>query len=172
MQIRRGVPDDAPALAAFAERTFVETFGPDNDPRDMEAFVERTYGVAQQTAELTDPGVVTLLAHRDARLVAFAQVRRHVPPPCVSDGASLELRRFYVDRPAQGTGIAQLLMAAVFDAARDAGARHVWLGVWERNLRAIAFYRKCGFTDVGSQPFVLGSDHQNDRVMVARVQPL
>ena len=169
MQIRRGVPDDAPALAAFAERTFVETFGSDNDPRDMEAFVERTYGVAQQTAELTDPGVTTLLAHRDGKLVAFAQIRRHVPPPCVSDATSIELRRFYVDRPAQGTGVAQLLMAAVFDAARGAGARHVWLGVWERNLRAIAFYRKAGFTDVGSQPFVLGSDHQNDRVMVARV---
>jgi len=171
VQIRRGVPDDAPALAAFAERTFVETFAADNDPRDMETFVERTYGVAQQTAELADPGVTTLLAHRDGRLVAFAQIRRHVPPPCVSDAAAIELRRFYVDRPAQGTGAAQLLMTAVFDAARAAGARHLWLGVWERNARAMAFYRKCGFTDVGSQPFVLGSDHQNDRVMVARVLP-
>lgn len=172
MQIRRGVPDDAPALAAFAERTFVETFGPHNDPRDMEAFVERTYGVAQQTAELTDPGVITLLAHRDARLMAFAQIRRHVPPPCVSDATSIELRRFYVDGPAQGTGVAQLLMAAVLDAARELGGRNVWLGVWERNPRAIAFYRKCGFTVVGSQPFVLGSDHQNDRVMVTRVPPI
>jgi GNAT superfamily N-acetyltransferase len=172
VQIRRGVPDDAAALAAFAERTFVATFGADNDPRDLEAFVERTYGVAQQAAELSDPGVSTLLAHRDGRLLAFAQVRRHVPPPCVSDATAIELRRFYVDSPAHGTGVAQLLMAAVFDAARDAGARHVWLGVWERNPRAIAFYRKCGFTDVGSQPFVLGSDHQNDRVMVARVPDL
>ena len=172
MQIRRGVPDDAPALAAFAERTFVETFGSDNDPRDMAAFVERTYGVEQQAAELTDPGVTTLLAHRDGRLVAFAQMRRHVPPPGVSDATAIELRRFYVERPAQGTGVAQLLMAAVFDAARGAGARHVWLGVWERTPRAQAFYRKCGFTDVGSQPFVLGSDHQNDRVMVARVPDL
>lgn len=172
MQIRRGVPDDAPALAAFAERTFVETFGPHNDPRDMEAFVERTYSVEQQTAELTDPGVTTLLAHRDGRLVAFAQLRRHVPPPCVSDATAIELRRFYVEGPAQGTGVAQLLMAAVFDAANGTGARHIWLGVWERNPRAIAFYRKSGFTDVGSQPFVLGSDHQSDRVMVARVEAI
>ena len=169
MQIRRGVPDDAPALAAFAERTFVETFGADNDPRDMAAYVERTYGVAQQGAELADPGVTTLLAHRDGRLVAFAQIRRHMPPPCISDATAIELRRFYVDRPAQGTGLAQLLMAAVFDAAREVGARHVWLGVWERNARAIAFYRKCGFAAVGSQPFVLGADHQTDCVMVVRV---
>lgn len=172
MQIRRGVPDDAAALAAFAERTFVETFGAHNDPRDIAAYVERTYGVERQAAELTDPGVTTLLAHRDGRLVAFAQIRRHVPPPCVNDATAIELRRLYVDRPAQGSGVAQLLMAAVFEAARAAAARHVWLGVWDRNARAIAFYRKCGFTDVGSQPFVLGSDHQNDRVMVARVPDL
>jgi GNAT superfamily N-acetyltransferase len=169
VQIRRGVPDDAPALAAFAERTFVETFSADNDPRDMAAYVERTYGVAQQGAELADPGVTTLLAHRDGRLVGFAQIRRHMPPPCISDATAIELRRFYVDRPVQGTGLAQLLIAAVFDAAREVGARHVWLGVWERNSRAIAFYRKCGFADVGSQPFVLGADHQTDRVMVVRV---
>jgi diamine N-acetyltransferase len=62
--------------------------------------------------------------------------------------------------------VAQPLMAAVVEEATSQGARTLWLGVWERNERAKAFYRKCGFTDVGSYPFVLGNDPQVDRVMV------
>jgi ribosomal protein S18 acetylase RimI-like enzyme len=57
-------------------------------------------------------------------------------------------------------------MKSVATAARARGARTLWLGVWERNERAKSFYRKCGFRDVGSQPFVLGTDVQTDRVMV------
>ena len=41
----------------------------------------------------------------------------------------------------------------------------LWLGVWERNPRAQAFYRKSGFADVGSQVFLVGTDAQTDRVM-------
>ena len=167
--IRHGTVADAPALAAFAARTFQETFAHQNTEADMAAHLEKAYGITQQTAELSSPDVTTLLAHRDDTLGAFAQVRRIRPPEVVPDQDALELRRFYVDRPAQGTGLAQTLMAAVFETARAAGARHLWLGVFERNPRAIAFYRKCGFHDVGSQIFVLGSDPQRDRVMMATV---
>ena len=58
-------------------------------------------------------------------------------------------------------------MKGVLDTASSLGATRVWLGVWEKNARAIAFYAKCGFRDVGSQPFLLGSDLQTDRVMEA-----
>ena len=167
--IRRGVASDAPALAELAARTFSETFGADTDPADMAAHAAQAYGVAQQGAELADPEVVTLVADAGGRLVAFAQVRPGPAPACVTESDAIELHRFYVDRPAHGTGLAQRLMAAAFDAARAAGARHVWLGVWERNPRAMAFYRKSGFADVGSHAFVLGSDPQTDRVMVASV---
>ena len=79
----------------------------------------------------------------------------------------IELQRFYVDRPAHGTGVAQALMGAARQAAREFGGEHLWLGVWERNPRAIAFYTKAGFRDVGSTVFQVGPDRQTDRVLVA-----
>ena len=82
----------------------------------------------------------------------------------------MEVHRFYVDRPAHGSGIARMLMSEVRRAALELGGRHVWLGVWERNARAIAFYKKTGFIDVGSHDFYVGSDRQTDRVLVARVR--
>jgi len=69
--------------------------------------------------ELSDGNMVTLLAHRDGVLVAYAQLRRRAPPPGIELDAPVELQRFYVDRPAQGTGVARELMAAVHAAAAD-----------------------------------------------------
>jgi ribosomal protein S18 acetylase RimI-like enzyme len=61
-------------------------------------------------------------------------------------------------------------MAAVLRAAVELGGVTLWLGVWERNPRAIAFYQKCGFRDVGSHDFWFGNDRQTDRVMVTALE--
>ena len=82
----------------------------------------------------------------------------------------MELHRFYVDRQAQGRGVAERLMATVFDAARELGGRSLWLSVWERNPRRRRSTHKMGFADVGSTVFLVGPDRQTDRVM-ARVLP-
>jgi GNAT superfamily N-acetyltransferase len=165
-RLRRAEPPDADLLAGFAARVFAETFGPDNRPEDMAAHLADRFGLRQQTEEILDPAVVTLLVEEEGRLIAFTQVTTlHAPPPCVTGEAPVEIGRFYVDRPWQGRGLAQRLMAAARDAARDLGGITVWLAVWEHNPRAIAFYEKQGFRDVGSQDFVLGSDLQTDRVM-------
>jgi ribosomal protein S18 acetylase RimI-like enzyme len=164
--IRLAAPDDADALAAFGERTFREAFGPDNRPEDVELYVGFTYSAERQGAVITDPDRITFVGESEGVLAAFAQLRADgSTPDCVTGPAPIELLRFYVDRPWQGRGVAHELMDAVVAAARSRGAHTLWLGVWERNPRAIAFYGKHGFRDVGCQPFKLGGDDQTDRVM-------
>jgi ribosomal protein S18 acetylase RimI-like enzyme len=163
--IRRAKDDDAPRLAEFAQRTSVETFAADNSAEDMAAHVAKSFGPAIQLAEIRDPDMTTLLAELGPHMAGFAQVRRGSPPPCVAGPSPVELRRFYVDRPYHGRGIAQSLMRTVDELARELGGRTLWLGVWERNPRAIAFYAKCGFVDVGEHAFMFGTDQQTDRVM-------
>jgi ribosomal protein S18 acetylase RimI-like enzyme len=172
IRIRRAEPADAPALADFAARTFAETFGPYNRPEDMAAHLADRFVVRQQAAEIADPKILTLLMESEDRLIGYAQIRRIPPPGCVTGEEPIELGRFYVDRPWHGLGLAQRLMAVVMDTARELGGRTLWLGVWERNPRAIAFYEKCGFRDVGSQGFQLGADLQTDRILVANLADL
>ena len=165
--ISRGNADDAAELARFAARTFEETFSADNDAENLRMHLSTNYGYEQQLAELVDPDVKTILARLQGSLIAYAQVRRSPPPTCVAHSSPIELHRFYVDREAHGTGLAQLLMQEVHRAVHEFGGEHVWLGVWERNRRAIAFYKKAGFLDVGSQFYMVGQDKQVDRVLVA-----
>lgn len=169
--IRKGTVADAPLLADLAARTFIDTFARYNDPADMTAHVARSYGVAQQAAELADSDRVTLIGETAGQAMAYAQVRRGTAPPCVAGPSPVEVQRFYVERGWHGRGAARQLMAAVFATARSWGAETLWLGVWERNARAIAFYTKCGFVDVGSQEFLLGDDRQTDRVYVRPLPP-
>jgi ribosomal protein S18 acetylase RimI-like enzyme len=165
--IRRAVPSDAPALAELDARTFAETFAADNSPEDINAHLLSAYGVAQQSAELADPDVLTLLAYRNAELIGFAQVRRKPAPSCVVEDHPIELHRFYLARSAQGSGAAAPLMLEVRAAAAEFGGRHLWLGVWEHNPRAIAFYVRSGFAKVGSHDFIVGSDRQTDWVFTS-----
>lgn len=155
--LRQAVVDDAGVLAELAERTFRDTFTAQNAPEDIDAYVASVYGLAHQRRELADPLITTIVAEISGAMIGFVQIRRGPD--------ELEVARLYVDRPFHGQGIARQLMDAVLDAARQCRARKVWLGVWEHNARAIAFYEKCGFRITGSHPFLLGSDLQTDYVM-------
>lgn len=168
--VRRAELSDARALAGFAERVFRETFGAANTPENMQRYATETFGEEIQARDLTDPGGVTLLADSGDALTAFAQLRFGAAPSCVAAKRPTEIVRFYVDRPWHGRGVAQTLMVAVRALAQRRGSDRLWLGVWERNARAIAFYEKNGFLAVGDQPFMLGLDRQRDLVMMGGVE--
>ena len=170
MTIRTAGAVDAAVVADLARRTFYETFASTNDPAEMALYLQGAYGVEQQTRELTDRDITTLLVEEDGDAVAYAQLRTDHVPDCVTDREAIELWRFYVDRRFHGRGLAARLMDRVKEVARDRGAKTMWLGVWERNDRARAFYVKCGFADVGEHIFLFGNDPQTDRVMVSQLK--
>ena len=164
--IRRVTIADAAALAELAARTFRDAFAADNHPDDLEAHITRSYGESQQRAEIENADGITLVVDDHNTLIAYTQLRR-----APSEHGDIEIARFYVDRTHHGRGIAQSLMNAAYAAARELGGTTIWLGVWERNPRAIAFYAKCGFVDVGSHPFLVGTDLQTDRIMSRVIPP-
>jgi ribosomal protein S18 acetylase RimI-like enzyme len=169
LRVRRATSADAAMLTELGARTFHDAFAADNTPRNMELYLGRVYGIPQQTSELANPEIVTLVAEVEDHPAGFAQLRSGTPPGCVRGPAPMEVWRFYVDRAWHGQGVALALMEAVRREALARGGRTLWLAVWERNERAKGFYRKCGFLDVGSQPFILGEDHQTDLVMVSEL---
>lgn len=168
--IRMATAADAEMLTELARRTFHEAFAPMNSPENMEAYMSQNFTQQKFSAQLADPRVIFLIAEIGATPVAFAKLYDGDFPDCVSGVAPVEIERFYVDRRFHGKGVAQSLMQACFDRASQSGHETVYLGVWEKNHRAIAFYRKCGFDVVGSHVFQMGDDAQNDLLMERRLQ--
>ncbi|MCC7185189.1 MAG: GNAT family N-acetyltransferase, partial [Acidobacteria bacterium] len=162
--IRIGTHADAAGLADLAARTFKDTFTEGTSAEDMALYLAQSYSAEQQGRELADPDIVTLIAEETGVFVAFAQLRRGEVPSWVDGAGPVELWRFYVEQSWHGRGIAQQLMHRIDDEVRRMGARTIWLGVWEHNARAQAFYRKCGFATMGSHVFVVGNDAQTDHI--------
>ncbi len=171
LRIRLATPDDAPILSDLGRRTFSDAFGADNAADDLAAFLESTYTPALQRAELADPVLTYLLAERAEAPVGFALLRAASVSPFVDDPSAIELQRIYVDRSCHGTGVAQLLMESCIETARRAGAITLFLGVWEKNPRALRFYAAQQFTEVGRKTFQVGTDVQQDLVLARRIAP-
>ena len=168
--IRTANGGDAARLARFAELTFRETFAAENSPENMELHCAASYGEAIQARELADSATTVFLCEEESELAGFAQLRRGDAPPCVGASRTVEILRFYVASQWHGRGIAQALMRRALDHAETEGLEAVWLGVWERNPRAIAFYAKFGFVEVGAHVFPVGNDPQRDVIMVRRLE--
>ena len=166
VSIRRGRAADAAPLSEMAARIFHESFAADNDPEDMAAYMATAFSPEQQGRELADPSHQYLIAESEGAIVGYVLTKAgDDAPPCVTVRPSAEIARFYVDRPWHGSGVAKLLMDAAVADARRRDALGIWLGVWEHNVRAVRFYAKHGFRDVGAHVFVLGTDVQSDRIM-------
>ena len=163
--IRRALVADALLLAELGARTFYDSFAAENNPEDISTYLDASFGPEKQTAELAEPGAIFLIAEIDGIPVGYAQLRRGESPECVSGSEPIELARIYVLQERLGLGVGEALMRACIDEARRAGHQTMWLGVWERNTRALGFYRKWNFSTVGEHIFQLGSDPQRDLLM-------
>lgn len=167
--VRNAGPADASALAELAERSFRDAFGAANSEADMDAHCADNFGEALQLAEIQGPDWSTLVAEQSGELVGYGQLRWSSAPACVAGSRPAEIYRLYVDSRWHGRGVAQMLMDALLKKATEGNADTVWLGVWERNSRAIAYYRKSSFREVGEHRFMLGGDPQRDIVMSRRL---
>lgn len=163
--VHKAKPGEARELAELAERTFRETYEAFNTTEDMDRYCRLTYSEAIQAGEISDPARASLLGRQETTLVGFAQLRWNRTPPCVAGQSPGEIQRLYVAREWHGRGIAQNLMQACLGELAARGSDVAWLGVWERNPRALSFYKKFGFREVGEHLFTLGTDRQRDIVM-------
>lgn len=168
-ELRRAVPRDAPSLAVLAERTFRDAFGARNSPENLDLHCARAFGPGAQQREIEDRGLVTTVAEADGRMVGFTQLRIPSTHASITARRPAELSRIYVLEDWHGRGVAQDLMEDALATAAREGCDCLWLGVWEHNPRAQAFYRKLGFEVVGTHAFMLGDDRQRDLVMSLKV---
>jgi ribosomal protein S18 acetylase RimI-like enzyme len=161
---RTATAADAPALAATGRRCFEETFGPAFPAEEMAIHLDRHFGPDALPAEFLDPTLTIRVAEADDAIIAYLK-RGPMNLPVPHEPGAQTIRQLYVLAPWQGSGVAAALMDWAAETARAEGAPALYLCVWERSDRAIAFYRKHGFETVGQAPYMLGNLAYQDPVM-------
>jgi ribosomal protein S18 acetylase RimI-like enzyme len=166
INLRYANRSDAEMLTEIGIKTFSDTFLKDNNPEDMDIYLKKAFSVELHLKELVDPNIVFLIAEIDGKPAGYAKLKAYSKIDGLIETDSMEIERIYSLKEYIGKGIGKALMEASIKEAKEKGFSSIWLGVWERNTRAIAFYEKWGFKIIGSHIFMLGKDPQNDFIML------
>lgn len=162
---------DLDELAEVAAATFPLACPPTSPPEDVAAFIAANLTRRRFADYLADPSRVVLAARDDGRILGYAILVRGIGDDpdvasAVTTRPAVELSKMYVLGDRHGAGVAASLMDAAVRCATETGARCVWLGVNQKNVRAQRFYRKHGFQVTGTRTFQLGARTEHDFVMV------
>ncbi len=161
---------DAETISIIADSVFREAYRSAFDSeKQVEDFIASNFTPSVITAELEAGHVWYSIGLVNGFAAGFIKLESTEPPACVGCRSAIELAKLYVLPPFHGCGIANELMQQGLDHASRSGATQVWLCVWEKNARAIAFYRRWGFETVGEMEFVWSGVLFRDAVMTRQV---
>ncbi len=169
IRVRYATKADAELIADFSRKTFYEAFSGDNTEENMELFMKNRFSRELLMAEVDAPGNIFLLAYSGDELVGYARLRENNNPPSLEGKATLEIARIYSATHTIGKGVGKALMNRSIEIAVEKNKEIIWLGVWEKNLRAIEFYTRWGFEKFNDHEFLLGNDRQRDWLMKKHV---
>jgi ribosomal protein S18 acetylase RimI-like enzyme len=163
--IRLATPKDAELIADLSRITFYETFAAQNTKEDMDKFMNEVFTKPALMQELYDEQNIFLLAFAGDDAVGYVRMRPGEIRPELNGKNSIELARIYAATKSIGKGVGSALMKRSLEIATEMGKEVIWLGVFQKNDRAIKFYEKWGFEKFAEHDFLLGNDLQRDWLM-------
>lgn len=165
LKISKVIPGNIPQLQAIGKQTFVETFAEHNTANDLQMYLDNNLSTEKLTNEISDPNSEFYFALLNHKVIGYLKINYGQAQTELKDRSSLEIERIYVLKEFHGKKVGQVLFEKAIAMARQANAEYVWLGVWEKNPRAIKFYMKNGFVEFDKHIFKLGNDEQTDIMM-------
>lgn len=165
MQVSRINISDIKTLQELSRQTYYDTFAGDNTPENMQSYLDKSFNEQQLSTELNNPDSAFYFAMTDNKAVGYLKLNFGPAQTELQDHNAIEIERIYVLKDFHGQKVGQLLLEKAVEIAIEKQAGYVWLGVWEKNLKAMKFYEKNGFIPFGSHIFRLGDDEQTDIMM-------
>lgn len=163
--IRKANFADLSPLVEMARVSFVEAFTEGNKIENVNSYLEEAFTEEQFMDEMENPASVFFLLEVDGALAGYAKVNFVPAQTDLHDNSSLEVARLYLLRKYIGLGLGKILLNHTINFAKLNRKKYLWLGVWEKNIRAIKFYEKNGLSIFSSHPFPFGDEVQTDFLM-------
>ncbi|MCM3585738.1 GNAT family N-acetyltransferase [Mesobacillus maritimus] len=157
--------EDLHTLQNISYETFNETFKDQNSPENMSTYLEKAFNLAQLEKELTNPASQFFFVTVNEEVTGYLKVNTDDAQSEDMGDESLEIERIYIKSKFQKHGLGKILFNHAMDLASKNKKTKIWLGVWEKNLNAIAFYEKMGFTQTGAHAFYMGDEKQIDFIL-------
>jgi ribosomal protein S18 acetylase RimI-like enzyme len=165
LYIKRASVNEVELLRELSITTFTNTYAAYNTPENMQMYIEKYFNTETLLSELNSQENFFFFAMLDDVPAGYIKLRTVHEQPALGDKKSIELERIYVVTQFQRTGLGYKLLQHGIEFAHSEGFDVLWLGVWNRNEKAIKFYEKCGFEIFSEHKFILGTEEQIDYLM-------
>lgn len=172
LTIRAVTENEIAELQNIGRQTFIETFAHVNTEENMRNYLESGFSFEKLKREIQDVNSEIYFAVRNDEIVGYLKVNFGSSQTEIKDENSVEIERIYVLQSFHGKKVGKLLFEKAVEIAHRKHADYIWLGVWEKNYRAIEFYKKNGFIEFGKHVFRLGDDKQLDLMMKLKIENL
>ena len=170
LQIKVACTKDAVVLSRLGRKTFIETYAQFNTPKNLQKYLKANFSKKSINEQLEDNRNFFLIARQNNEDVGYVKLKENNKPFHDKSINAVEMERIYVLKEFQGAGIGKNLLDKCLAFAKLRKYPVMWLGVWEKNLKAIKFYQKQGFVVFGSHLFDLGDEQQSDYLMKKDLQ--
>lgn len=168
--VRLATIADVKLLNNFARLSFYEMWKDYNTDEDLDKYMNEFFTEEVLITEINDPNIDYFIALYDNEIAGYCKLKRNYKEGNLPDVPCIELQRMYTTLKTIRKGIGSSLMNHCLAISKHEGFIVMWLGVFEKNFRAIAFYSRFGFTTYGSHDFVLGNDVTTDLLMMKTIQ--
>lgn len=165
VHIRRCNLEDLLILQEISIQTFTDTFQNQNSPENLKVYLERAYNTEQLQMELSNPSSEFYFIYFNDLHAGYLKINVNDAQSERIADESLEIERIYIRSEFKKKGLGTYLINKAIEIAICKKKKMIWLGVWEKNENAIAFYKKMGFTQIGSHSFYMGDEEQIDFIL-------
>ena len=156
---------DLDQLIHVSKSTFADAFEKLNTPEDFKLYTDKAFNKSQIQKELVNPNSHFYFVYLENNLAGYFKINFNEAQNEQFNVPTIELERIYVVKDFQNKNIGNNILKEVLSIAQNHNTVFIWLGVWEENKKAIAFYKRHGFVVFGSHDFMLGTDLQTDILM-------
>ncbi|MFD1953457.1 GNAT family N-acetyltransferase [Paenibacillus thailandensis] len=163
--IKKCSREDLQILQTISIETFSDTFKDQNSPENMKAYLDKAFNAKQLEKELSNISSEFYFIFVNEEIAGYLKVNMNDAQSEKMGDESLEIERIYIRNKFQGKGLGKNLFDKAMEIAIKQNKRMIWLGVWEKNAKAIAFYKKLGFVQKGAHSFYMGDEEQTDFIM-------
>ena len=153
------------ALKAIAEKTFLDTYASQNTEEDMAKYLADHFNLKLLGKEVNSTDSAYYFAKIENEIIGYFKLNYGQAQTELIDESAVEIERIYATKAYHCKGLGKLLFENSVQIAKKRNAPYIWLGVWDKNARAIRFYEKCGFAEFDRHVFMLGNDKQTDLMM-------
>jgi ribosomal protein S18 acetylase RimI-like enzyme len=162
---------DWPLLQKISIETFSDTFKAQNTAENLQAYLKQAYTEEKLKAELTNPDSTFWFLQNNQELLGYLKVNVNTAQTETFAHQALEIERIYVRKNYKGQGYGSKMIQKAEAVAKTQSKKQIWLGVWEKNAPALAFYHRMNFVPIRSHTFYMGAEAQTDIIMIKDLEP-